>query len=889
MSASPAHFEPEAGASALLRTLLLCDLVGSTALVEKLGDRAAAELIRKHDRMARTVADRHGGREIDKTDGFLMMFDRPIQAVAFALDYQRGLRQLNAAEQSSLAARVGIHVGDVVVWDNTPEDVAKGAKLVEVEGLVKPVASRLMNLALPGQILLSNIAHALAHRAQGELGMQLERVRWRTYGRYRFKGIPDPIPVFEVGEDGVAPLKAPPWSGKAYREIPFWRRPAMLAAEAVALVAFVAIPAFVIFRPAPAIAFADRDWVVVGNLNNLTREPVFDDTLQGAMRIALEQSRYVNVLPDLKVRDTVKRMERDPVTTRIDRAIGSEIAIRDGAKALILPTVAEVGGRVRVTAEVIDPHTQTTVYSESADGIGAESVLPSLDLVNQRLRVRLGEALATVTQESRPLEKVATKNLDALRMYSKAEAVIATGDFTTGLQLYRSAIELDPEFSLARMELASRLISSEGKKAEGREQLRRAMANPERLSTRDKLLGEALLSDFESPGKALLHWRALAELYPDLFRAQGAYGYYAWHYANDYDKALMATRRNAVDRNPRPGIGHYLLGTLLLGTEEYAEALKQFELSEAAGLKLQNHLYATAYAVQRRYDEIDGILAKGRSAPSPSPRDGRLFDIAYAADRGEWKRLESLAAAAAGPSSGSSTGKLVDSDVQLVMRLLLTRPGDRTSLVGKLDPKLIDEVRNADDHDPKAVDAHILFRAWMAARYGSVDVARSMLGSASERASDDDYPALRKVRDLVLAEIDRRSDNGSAAIARLRDAADGTELYASRVVLMEALSDAKDARGTCEQARWLSGHRGRAYTEVAGGPMFVPFNVAQSNIATLALAECSIDLGKIDEARRALATFQAAWKVDAMPEWIRERVLAARQRIDPPQPSVAAR
>ena len=197
------HDPADPQTSALLRTLLLCDLVDSTGLVERMGDRAAAELIRKHDRLARTIADRHGGREIDKTDGFLMMFERPVQAVAFALDYQRGLKQLNAAEGTSLAARVGIHVGDVVVWDNSDEDVARGAKPTEVEGLVKPITSRLMNLALPNQILLSNIAYVLAHRAQGELGIALEKVRWRTHGRYRFRGIPDPVPVFEVGEDGL--------------------------------------------------------------------------------------------------------------------------------------------------------------------------------------------------------------------------------------------------------------------------------------------------------------------------------------------------------------------------------------------------------------------------------------------------------------------------------------------------------------------------------------------------------------------------------------------------------------------------------------------------------------------------------------------------------------
>jgi len=78
----------------LLRTLVLCDLVDSTALVERLGDRRAAELFRRHDRQARSLVHQFGGLEIDKTDGFLMMFERPIQAVAFALAYQRSLKNL---------------------------------------------------------------------------------------------------------------------------------------------------------------------------------------------------------------------------------------------------------------------------------------------------------------------------------------------------------------------------------------------------------------------------------------------------------------------------------------------------------------------------------------------------------------------------------------------------------------------------------------------------------------------------------------------------------------------------------------------------------------------------------------------------------------------------
>lgn len=84
--------------------------------------------------------------------------------------------------------------------------------------------------------------------------------------------------------------------------------------------------------------------MVVGDVRNLTGNTVLDGALEQALRISLEQSRYVNVLSDMKVRDTVTRMKRDPNTIVLDRSVASEVALRDGASAVLLPTVAEVGG-----------------------------------------------------------------------------------------------------------------------------------------------------------------------------------------------------------------------------------------------------------------------------------------------------------------------------------------------------------------------------------------------------------------------------------------------------------------------------------------------------------------------------------------------------------------
>src|SRR5690606_17119649 len=160
-------------------------------------------------------------------------------------------------------------------------------------------------------------------------------------------------------------------------------------------------------RPQPAIAFGERDWVVVADLRNLTGDAMLDDSLEQAFRISLDQSRYVNVLSDLKARDTLARMRRKP-DTLLDRAVASEIALRDGEAPVIRATVAAIGGQIRLSAEVLDPHPQTTGYAAAADGNGDQSTLASIDKLSGELRGKLGEALGAIQKNSMSLPSAIT-------------------------------------------------------------------------------------------------------------------------------------------------------------------------------------------------------------------------------------------------------------------------------------------------------------------------------------------------------------------------------------------------------------------------------------------------------------------------------------------------
>ena len=195
--------------------LLLTDLVDSAALAQRLGDEPMAQIWAAHDRMARDLLRQWRGREIDKTDGFLLMFGAPGDALAYALDYHRALAQIEretvAADGAPvrLRARAGLHVGAVTVRETPAADVALGAKPLEVDGVTKPLAARVMATALGGQTLMTRAArHALGDLSQRVL----------SHGFWRVKGLPEPLELWEVGEPG-APFTPPPDGEKVYRVV----------------------------------------------------------------------------------------------------------------------------------------------------------------------------------------------------------------------------------------------------------------------------------------------------------------------------------------------------------------------------------------------------------------------------------------------------------------------------------------------------------------------------------------------------------------------------------------------------------------------------------------------------------------------------------------------
>ena len=127
--------EREPGA---VRTILHCDIVGSTARAVSLGDERWSELLADYDKTAERAVDAHSGRIVDRTgDGFMAAFEGPVGAIRAARRLQQD------AEELDLQVRAGLHIGEV----------RKEGSLLR--GIAVHVAARVMSEAQGGEILVS--------------------------------------------------------------------------------------------------------------------------------------------------------------------------------------------------------------------------------------------------------------------------------------------------------------------------------------------------------------------------------------------------------------------------------------------------------------------------------------------------------------------------------------------------------------------------------------------------------------------------------------------------------------------------------------------------------------------------------------------------------------
>jgi tetratricopeptide (TPR) repeat protein len=271
----------------------------------------------------------------------------------------------------------------------------------------------------------------------------------------------------------------------------------------------------------PALAFAARDFVLIGDFENQTGDPVFDKSLTAAFTTSLGQSSYANIYSRLRIAEALKRMKR-PDVDRIDEPLAQEIAVREGLKVIVLPSISGVGESYRVAASVRDVASGKNIKTELVKANGKDKVLDAVDTLSAAIRKDLGESLQTVSQSKR-LSAVTTQSLDALRQYSIAREKAVALQWDEAKVYYENALRIDPNFTSARASLGMMHVEQamngmphfDGE--EGKRLLSDAVKHVDGLTDREKytILAFHARAVEGDPGKAIGCLKTLLALYPD--------------------------------------------------------------------------------------------------------------------------------------------------------------------------------------------------------------------------------------------------------------------------------------------------------------------------------------------------------------------------------------
>ena len=166
-------------------TMLMTDIEGSTALVHRLGERYRELINDVRVILGDTAVGRAGQVVETRADEFFAVFERPRSALDTAVTIQRELRGRSWAEDLEVRVRVGTHSGNPTL---------NNANYV---GMAVHIAARICAAAHGGQILVSGDTREAAR------GSTPDGVRFRSLGEYRLRGLPDPVPLFQVAAKGL--------------------------------------------------------------------------------------------------------------------------------------------------------------------------------------------------------------------------------------------------------------------------------------------------------------------------------------------------------------------------------------------------------------------------------------------------------------------------------------------------------------------------------------------------------------------------------------------------------------------------------------------------------------------------------------------------------------
>ena len=629
-------------------------------------------------------------------------------------------------------------------------------------------------------------------------------------------------PAISAGSSSVAPPPARPK----------WRLYAALGA-----LVLVAAGIGFFFYQQRAQAITEKDSILVTDFVNTTGDSVFDGTLKKALAVDLQQSPFLNVVPEQQVQKTLKFMGRgtdQPITSDI----GREICQRDGIKAMLTGSIALLGDQYLITLQAVNASSGDSLGQVQQQAKGKDAVLNALGSAATSLRGKLGESLASVQKFDKPLDEATTSSLEALQAFTLGDAQHNKLEDIASMPFYQRAIELDPNFALAHLRLGV-VAGNTGQTALATKEVQKAFELRDRTSEYERLYITAYYyfngGEIE---KTIQAWELMKQTYPrdEPSRVNVAVAY---QFLGQYQKAV----ENCLDAIR---IEPDTLNCYLVGAGSYRD-LGRFDNADAL----------LAQAQQRKITGTGLYVDLARSAilRGDSAGAAHLEQLAQASPEGELRVLGQQA------EHAGALGQLGQ------VRLLRARVVERAKGMNMPDfaaNQLIDEATTeaAFGYPARAseqIDAALALSrdptflgdvADAASAAAQDQKAESLLAEAGKGRPDDTF--LQKVvAPRIAARLQLHQGKAAAAVQTLATTQpyeDGFQFFNTHVLRGQAYLASSDAANAASEFRKFLSRRALA-------PFSIYYPLAQLGLAR-ALAAQHDAAG----ARTAYQDLFAMWK-----------------------------
>ena len=195
---------------------------------------------------------------------------------------------------------------------------------------------------------------------------------------------------------------------RALAAIPPARHTAPVAITAAAILVLSAAAAYFYLHRAPKLTSTDT--IVLAEFTNTTGDPVFDDTMRQGLAVQLQQSPFLSLISEERIRRTLSLMNQSP-DARLTSDIAHGVCVRTGSAAVLEGSIAPLGSAYVLGLRARHCTTGDILADEQAQAARKEAVLSTLSQIATRFRRRVGESLATIEKHSTPLEEATTGRL----------------------------------------------------------------------------------------------------------------------------------------------------------------------------------------------------------------------------------------------------------------------------------------------------------------------------------------------------------------------------------------------------------------------------------------------------------------------------------------------